>query len=94
MIIHSKKNSNGSTDLDFQLEREDILDFEQMGIIKTIGREDYNSYKELANKGKFNNIPYNYITGYASHCFRLGGFEAKGVRLREYFRERYSNKDV
>jgi len=60
MIVHSKRNNNGSISLDIK----------------------------LASEEKFNDIPYNKITGYGFHP--LGGFEPRGVRLREYFRQRYS----
>lgn len=91
MIVNSKRNNDESVDLDIKLEREDVLDFEEGRIKNTIGLEKYKLYEDSASEGKFNNIPYNYIRGYACNS---DIFRPTGVRLREYFREKYSNKDV
>ena len=94
MKIDSERNDSGGFSLDFKLEIDDVLDFEEIRIIRFIGSEKYKFYSELAEKDKFNDIPYNYIRGYVAHPLRLSGYDTTGVRLREHFRERYNNKNI
>mgnify|MGYP001566329173 CR=1 FL=1 len=68
--------------LELRLPSDYGLIIEGVRVRKFIGDEQFEKYRQLAQNGRFLDIPYNKLTGYAYTGKR---FEQKGVAIRNYF---------